>query len=99
MVGAANYYGVSVCTCVPYDPESKGGVEATVRIAKADLVPTEANLLAEYSSWNALVVACDEFMDEVNNRLHRVTRRTPAEMLGEEALHLHRLPDVAYTAV
>ncbi|MFD1276094.1 hypothetical protein ACFQ51_43810 [Streptomyces kaempferi] len=29
---------------MPYDPESKGGAEATVRIAKADLVPTSANL-------------------------------------------------------
>jgi len=99
LVAAASHYGVTITTCVPYDPESKGGVESTVRIAKADLVPTEANLLAEYSSWNQLVVACDEFMDEVNNRLHRVTRRTPAEMLAEEAAHLHRLPDVAYTAV
>jgi len=44
-------------------------------------------------------MACDEFMDEVNNRPHRVTRRAPTEMLGEEVLHLHRLPDVAYTAV
>jgi hypothetical protein len=37
------YYGVSVRTCLPADPESKGGVEATVRIAKADLVPTDTN--------------------------------------------------------
>jgi len=35
--------------CVPFDPESKGS-EATVRIAKADLVPTEANLRTEYDS-------------------------------------------------
>jgi transposase len=99
LVAAASHYGVTIATCVPYDPESKGGSEATVRIAKADLVPTEANLLAEYSSWNQLVVACEEFMDEVNTRPHRVTRRPPVEMLAEEALHLHRLPDVAYTAV
>jgi hypothetical protein len=25
MVATANYYGVTICTCVPYDPESKGG--------------------------------------------------------------------------
>jgi hypothetical protein len=70
-----------------------------VRIAKADLVPTDANLRPEYSSWNELVVGCEEFMVEVNDRPHRATRRTPNEMLLEEALHLHRLPDVAYTAV
>ena len=38
MVEAARHYGITVKTCVPYDPETKGGVEATVRIAKADLV-------------------------------------------------------------
>ena len=99
LVAAASHYGVTVATCVPYDPESKGGVEATVRIAKADLVPTAANLLAEYTGWNDLVVATEEFMAEVNNRVHRSTRRTPNEMLAEESVHLHRLPDVAYTAV
>jgi transposase len=99
LVAAASHYGVTIATCVPYDPESKGGVEATVRIAKADLVPTEANLLAEYVSWNELVVATEEFMAEVNGRVHQATRRTPNEMLTEEAVHLHRLPDVSYTAV
>lgn len=44
IVQAARHYGITVATCVPADPESKGGSEATVRIAKADLVPTEANL-------------------------------------------------------
>ena len=32
---------MTIRTCVPADPQSKGGSEATVRIAKADLVPTE----------------------------------------------------------
>ena len=44
MVAAGRHYGMVVETCVPYDPETKGGVERTVRIAKADLVPTTANL-------------------------------------------------------
>ena len=30
--------------------------------------------------------------------MHRATRRTPNEMLADEVTHLHRLPDVAYTA-
>jgi hypothetical protein len=38
------HYGVMIATCVPADPQSKGGSEATVRIAKADLVPTDYNL-------------------------------------------------------
>ena len=47
---SAAHYGVTIATCVPADPESKGGSEATVRIAKADLVPTDANLLDDYAS-------------------------------------------------
>ena len=48
IVAVGRHYGMTVHTCVPYDPESKGGSEATVRIAKADLVPCEANLLEDY---------------------------------------------------
>ena len=36
--------------CLPADAPSKGGSEATVRVAKADLVPTDANLLAAMRS-------------------------------------------------
>lgn len=77
---------------------SKGGSEATVRVAKADLVPTEANLLDAYRCWAELVDATEAFMDELNSRPHRATGRAPAEMLAEERPHLHRLPDVPYTA-
>jgi len=98
LVAAAGHYGVTVATCVPFDPESKGGSEAAVRVAKADLVPTDANLLDEYSSWAELVDACEEFMVELNGRPHRATRRPPIEMLAEERERLHRLPEAAYTA-
>ena len=33
------HYGITVATCARADPESKGGSEATVRIAEADLGP------------------------------------------------------------
>ncbi|MBV6510281.1 MAG: hypothetical protein JJLCMIEE_03420 [Acidimicrobiales bacterium] len=98
IVAAGAHYGVTIATCVPADPESKGGSEATVRVAKADLVPTDTNLATEYSSWAQLVEACEAFMAKVNGREHRITRRVPAEMLAEEQPRLHRLPDVAYTA-
>lgn len=39
-VDLGRYYGVTIATCVPFDPESKGGSESTVKLAKADLVPT-----------------------------------------------------------
>ena len=84
MVAVGGHYGITVATCVPADPESKGGSEATVRIAKADLVPTDANLRGDYTSWAELAEACEAWMAEVNGRQHRVTRRAPVEMLAEE---------------
>ena len=54
VVAAGRHYGITNRTCVPADLQSKGGVEATVRIAKADLVPTEANLLEQYATFAEL---------------------------------------------
>ena len=99
IVAAGAHYGITVATCVPADPESKGGSEATVRVAKADLVPTDANLRGDYAGWAELVEACDAWMAEVNGRRHRATRRAPVEMLAEEQQRLHRLPEAPYTAV
>lgn len=96
-VDFARHYGVTVLTCQPADPASKGGVEASVKLAKADIVPKDTNLRAEYGSFAELEVACDAFMDEVNGREHRATRRKPAVMLAEEAPRLHRVPDTAHT--
>lgn len=99
MVAVGGHYGITIATCVPADPESKGGSEATVRVAKADLVPTEANLVDGYGSWAELVEACEAFTAAVNARPHRVTRRAPLELLGEERERLHQLPERAYTSV
>ncbi len=98
IVAAGRFYGMTVHTCVPYDPESKGGSEATVRIAKADLVPAEANLLADYRSFADLVTACERVCDQVNGRAHRETGQVPAEVLAVEQQRLHRLPADPYTA-
>src|SRR4051794_18275367 len=97
IVAVARYYGLSIETCVPADPQSKGGSEATVRVAKADLVPTEHNLRPSYASFVELEQACVEFCDRVNTREHRITRRAPAVMLAEERARLHPLPAVAHT--
>lgn len=96
-VGFARHYGVTVLTCQPADPASKGGVEASVKLAKADLVPKDTNLRAEYASFAEVEAACDAFMDEVNTREHRTTRRKPTGMLAEEQRRLHRVPDTAHT--
>jgi hypothetical protein len=98
IVEAGHHYGVTIATCVLADPETKGGSESTVRIAKADLVPTDANLRDDYETWAEFVEACEAFMAKVNGREHRVTRRIPVEMLAEEQNRLHRLPGRAFTA-
>src|SRR5271163_1159629 len=92
------YYGISVLTCEPADPASKGGVENAVKLAKADIVPTETNLLAQYDSFAQVEVACASFTELVNTRVHRTTRRVPAEMLAEERPRLHAVPDLPHTA-
>lgn len=98
IVAAGRHYGVEVNACVPFDPESKGGSESTVKIAKADLVPTEANLLDRYTSFAALAAACVAFCAEVNGRVHRETGRRPDDLLTLERAHLHVLPAEPYTA-
>jgi hypothetical protein len=55
---------------------------STVKIAKADQVPTDANLLPGYGSFAALEAACAAFCEQVSARCHRVTRRAPAQMLA-----------------
>jgi transposase len=92
MVELGRHYGCKVESCVPYDPESKGGVEATVKIAKADLVPTSANLLGEYALFAELETACVVWCERINARPHRETRAAPADRLAAEREHLHVLP-------
>lgn len=88
---------MTIHTCVPADPASKGGSESSVKIAKADLVPKDTNLLAQYASFADLEAACEEFCEQVNSRVHRVTRRVPVEMLAEEQDRLHPVPATAHT--
>ena len=98
MVACGNHYGTAITTCQIADPQSKGGSEATVRIAKADLVPTAANLRPAYRSWSELDAACQQFSDTVNARPHRITARAPAAMLVEEQKSLHPLPGLPFTS-
>jgi transposase len=97
IVAAARHYGMVVHTCIPADPQTKGGSEATVRIAKADLVPTSANLLEAYDSFADLAGACRASMDRFNAREHRETRRAPNDALKGERVRLHRVPDEPHT--
>ena len=97
LLGFAEHYSVVVHTCVPADPASKGGTESSVKISKADLVPKDTNLLEEYASFAELEVACVEFCEKVNTRVHRTTKRPPVEMLAQERPRLHPVPAVPHT--
>jgi hypothetical protein len=97
IVAVGRHYGMSIRTCVPADPQSKGGSEATTRIAKADLIPTDTNLAPEYRVFGQLEGACRAWCEEVNARAHRETRRPPVEMLAEERARLHPAADGAVT--
>ncbi len=97
MVAWSRHYGVTLHTCVPADPASKGGSESSVKIAKADLVPKDTNLLDAYASFGELEAACEAFCEQVNARVHRVTRRTPNEMLEQERARLHPIPAAPHT--
>lgn len=96
-VAFARHYGLTLHTCEPADPASKGGSENTVKLAKADLVPKDPNLLGQYGSFAELEQACAAFCEEVNARVHRVTRRAPVEMLTAERARLHPLPAAPHT--
>jgi len=98
MVAVGRHYGCVLHTCVPYDPESKGGAESTVKVAKRDLVPTSANLLEQYGSFADLVTACAAVTESLNGRVHRETGRAPVDMVVEERPRLHVLPVQAHTA-
>src|ERR1700722_17836809 len=84
MVALGRHYGATVATCRPFDPESKGGTEATVKIAKADLVPAMANLLPDYASFGELEADCQAWRERVNGRIHRESAAVPARRLTAE---------------
>ncbi|MFV5998805.1 hypothetical protein ACNPQM_42385 [Streptomyces sp. NPDC056231] len=59
---------------------------------EADLVPTDANLLAAYDAFAELADACLTWFDAVNSRRPRATGQIPASRLDIERTTLHVLP-------
>ncbi len=96
MVTFASAYGFSMQTCVVYDPASKGGVEAAVRVAKADLCPRDTNLIESYSCIAELEAACAAYTTSVNSRIHATSNKIPSIVLQLEATTFHSLPKVPY---
>jgi transposase len=97
ILGVAHYYGVSVHTCVVADPESKGGSESSVKLAKADVLPRPDNLVAAYPDVASLEGACAEATTRWNARVHRETGERPVDRLERERAHLHPIPTEPYS--
>lgn len=83
------HYGTTILTCAPADPATKGGVEAAVKLAKADLVPTGANLRAEYGTFAEVEQACAQFTEAINAKTHAVTKEEPVQRFEQEKALLH----------
>ncbi|MFT2018427.1 Mu transposase domain-containing protein [Streptomyces sp. 796.1] len=77
VVAAGRHYGMKVRTCVPHDPEG-GSTQAGVRVAAADLAPTDADLRREYASFAELQAACQEFGQWFNGQVRHWQGQRPA---------------------
>ncbi len=96
MVAFSSSTGFTVHTCEPrFRP--RGGSEVDGEGRRRPPGAQDTNLLEAYASFAELEAACATFCEEVNNRVHRVTRRVPAEMLAEERLRLHPVPAHPHT--
>jgi hypothetical protein len=97
MLSVAHYYGVGLHTCVPADPESKGGSESTVKLAKADVLPRPDNLVEQYRDFAAFEAACAEATTRFNHRVHTMIAERPIDRLAREREHLHAVPAEPYS--
>jgi transposase len=80
--------------CEARDPESKGAVEALVRIAKSDLVVPAEDFAGDLAAANTAAVA---WCAEINARLHAETQAVPDARLVEEVRVLRPLPSLRPT--
>ena len=99
MVSFASAYGFSIQTCVVYDPASKGGVEAAVRVAKEDLCPRDTNFRANHQTTADLIAACDDYTAQINSRVHSGSGEIPSVALEFESKAFHSLPQIPYLSV
>jgi transposase len=96
-LGLAHYYGVALHTCVVADPESKGGSESSVKLAKADVLPRPDNLVEDYRDFQSLEDACASTTLRFNTRVHRETNARPVDRLELERTELHSIPAEPYS--
>jgi hypothetical protein len=87
----ATHYGFRPDFCEAKDPESKGAVEAVVRLAKSDLVVPADDFGGDLTVGNA---ASAGWCDEVNAQVHSETQAVPSERLTVERDVLRVLPSL-----
>src|SRR5581483_9502948 len=87
----AAHYGFRPDFCEAKDPESKGAVEATVRIAKSDLVVPAEDFGGDLSLANDAAVA---WCAEINACKHSEIQAIPGERLIVERDVLRALPSL-----
>lgn len=87
----AAHYGFRPDFCEAKDPESKGAVEAAVRIAKSDLVVPADDFGGDLSVANEAAVA---WCAEINAAVHSEIQAVAAERLVTERDVLRRLPSL-----
>lgn len=87
----AAHYGFRPDFCEAKDPESKGAVEAAVRIAKSDLVVPADDFGGDLTVANTAAVA---WCAEINARVHSETVAVPGERLAVERDVLRPLPSL-----
>lgn len=87
----ATHYRFRPDFCEARDPESKGAVEAVVRLAKSDLVVPADDFGGDLAVANAAAVV---WCAEVNARVHSEIVAVPDERLVEEGKLLRELPSL-----
>jgi transposase len=87
-VDFARHYGFSIHPCTPGRPNEKGRVERVIRDIRAFI---EGNEFADYADLNRKT---DLWRKERHIRIHRATKKMPAEALREESLL--SLPHIPY---
>lgn len=86
----ARHYGFSIYLCNPYKGNEKGRVERPIRDIRSFLYMEDFKDLDELNHKYKI------YLDKRNNHIHRVTGKTPTELLLEE--NLLRLPQAPYPA-
>jgi hypothetical protein len=84
IVQIGRHNGMTIRTSLPADLQSKGGSEGAATIANADLIPTDANPLADYHTFGQRGQRVGSSASRSTCGCIARTRRVQAEALAKE---------------